>query len=504
MSPKTKLISYHSIKKAISKLPASLLLFLVIFPLIIAAIYTSFKIFHDFNNAILSRRQALAFLAASVVKERLDRVVDIGISLSTRLQFRQLIEAGKWDEAIKVMEQVPNNFAYIDIVALFDLQGMLMRVTPLTPELSAVIGKDFSYRDYYQGVSKNWKPYVGEAIKPAAPLGYNLVPVAIPITSASGKKLGIITLTVKLDTIAEWSKHIDVGPGGFVYIVDQKGHLIAHPTLLPSKDIIDFSSVPAVQKVLKGERGMGMFSNPVENEERVSAYEPVPEYGWGVVVVQPAATALAGRTKAVGMMVSIWILVIFIALFAYRSFRNRKIVEIQRDRERALLESIGDGVIATDLEGKIILMNTAAQIMLGWHPENMIGKLLYDTVSIEDEKGNFIPREKRPIYLALAGTTTADLTYYYVRKDKTKFPAAMNISPIVTDNKIIGAIEVFRDITKEKEKTNELNEKNKDLEKFNKIMVGRELKMVELKKEMAELKKGQKAAETVDLQKNNA
>ncbi len=39
----------------------------------------------------------------------------------------------------------------------------------------------------------------------------------------------------------------------------------------------------------------------------------------------------------------------------------------------------------------------------------------------------------------------------YVRKDKTKFPVAIKVTPIVIDNKIIGAIEVFRDITKEKD-----------------------------------------------------
>ena len=134
--------------------------------------------------------------------------------------------------------------------------------------------------------------------------------------------------------------------------------------------------------------------------------------------------------------------------------RNKETEEL-RAKEKASLESIGDGVIATDSGGKIILMNKAAQMMLGWHPEDMVGRSFYDVVPIEDEKGNVIPKEKRPISLALAGTTTTTTTtgptYNYVRKDKTKFPTAIKVTPIVIDNKVIGAIEVFRDITKEKE-----------------------------------------------------
>jgi len=129
-----------------------------------------------------------------------------------------------------------------------------------------------------------------------------------------------------------------------------------------------------------------------------------------------------------------------------------KDVENAKAKDDALLESIGDGVIAVDMDGKIILMNKSAQEMLGWHPESMVGKIFHDTVAIEDEKGVAIPIEKRPTYLVLAGTTiTTGPTYQYVRKDKTKFPVAIKTSPIILDRKIVGAVEVFRDITREKE-----------------------------------------------------
>ncbi|MCX6739000.1 MAG: ATP-binding protein [Candidatus Parcubacteria bacterium] len=127
-----------------------------------------------------------------------------------------------------------------------------------------------------------------------------------------------------------------------------------------------------------------------------------------------------------------------------------------KTKYETMLVSINDGVVSVDTAGKIIFMNKAAQIMLGYYPKEMISENLSETVTVEDEDGNIIPQEKRPMNLALTGVPTISTVatgprYQYVRKDKTKFPAAMTVSPIILDKKIIGAVEVFRDITKEKE-----------------------------------------------------
>ncbi|MCX6736169.1 MAG: ATP-binding protein [Candidatus Parcubacteria bacterium] len=127
-----------------------------------------------------------------------------------------------------------------------------------------------------------------------------------------------------------------------------------------------------------------------------------------------------------------------------------------KTKYETMLVSINDGVISVDTAGKIIFMNKAAQVMLGYYPKETRNEDLSDTVTVEDKDGNIIPQEKQPMNLALTGVPTISTvatgpSYQYVRKDKTKFPAAMTVSPIILDKKIIGAVEVFRDITKEKE-----------------------------------------------------
>lgn len=105
--------------------------------------------------------------------------------------------------------------------------------------------------------------------------------------------------------------------------------------------------------------------------------------------------------------------------------------------------------------------------------EEAIDKPLSDVVRVENEAGELIEAEKRPMAIALATgmttttsttttTTTTDSgviperkiiigTYYYLRKDKTRFPVTMTVTPVILNNSIVAAIEVFRDSSKEKE-----------------------------------------------------
>ncbi|HUD05070.1 MAG TPA: ATP-binding protein [Patescibacteria group bacterium] len=121
-------------------------------------------------------------------------------------------------------------------------------------------------------------------------------------------------------------------------------------------------------------------------------------------------------------------------------------------KEEALLTSIGDGVTATDLYGKVILINHAAEALTGWSNQEVMGKIWPAVINLETEGDIKIPPDKRPIFIAIhtgKTTTTTGSSYFYVRKNGTKFPVAITVSPVIIGGKIIGAISVFRDITKE-------------------------------------------------------
>lgn len=119
----------------------------------------------------------------------------------------------------------------------------------------------------------------------------------------------------------------------------------------------------------------------------------------------------------------------------------------------AMISSVGDGLAVVDKQGKIMMINPAAERLLKLNAATVVGKDYIDTVPAADIDGQILPREKRSLYTVLSTgqVFTNHTANYYVRSDGTKFPGAITTSPIMFEGQIIGAIITFRDITHEKE-----------------------------------------------------
>ena len=133
----------------------------------------------------------------------------------------------------------------------------------------------------------------------------------------------------------------------------------------------------------------------------------------------------------------------------------QKTNDIKKEKERTeiLLSSIGDGILAVDQNFKITYANHAAEKLLGWTSKELIGKDVYDNITLKDNTNKTIIKEKRALNLAVQSGKTLSTSVlnpvYYIRKNKSKFPVAITASPIKLNGKFSGAIDVFRDITHE-------------------------------------------------------
>ncbi len=124
-------------------------------------------------------------------------------------------------------------------------------------------------------------------------------------------------------------------------------------------------------------------------------------------------------------------------------------------KDEAMLANIGDGLVFADLEKRVLLVNRAAERMLGWKEHEVLGKLWVDIVRPKEISGKDLPPEKFILNQLMdsLSTNTSPTTdsYYYTKKDGATFPAAVTASKVFVEEKLIGAIVVFRDITKEKQ-----------------------------------------------------
>ncbi|MES2314973.1 MAG: ATP-binding protein [Patescibacteria group bacterium] len=125
-----------------------------------------------------------------------------------------------------------------------------------------------------------------------------------------------------------------------------------------------------------------------------------------------------------------------------------------RSRSEAILASVGDGLVVVNKEGRINYINKSFEEMLGWKAKEVLGKSMVQVVPREDIHGTKVSFKERILTQVLSGEKfVADLTnpFYYIRKDTSRFPTSSIVAPVTLDGKIVGAVEVFRDITKEKE-----------------------------------------------------
>lgn len=123
-------------------------------------------------------------------------------------------------------------------------------------------------------------------------------------------------------------------------------------------------------------------------------------------------------------------------------------IEQEKVRYQALLNSIGDGVVACDQTGTAIFANTAATNILGTPSAELIGSIwAVDEPKVVNEQGEMIPLPELAHVQARQTGRIAHARYYYLTTAGKKIPVAVTASPIALDGLYLGTIIVFRDVT---------------------------------------------------------
>ncbi len=144
------------------------------------------------------------------------------------------------------------------------------------------------------------------------------------------------------------------------------------------------------------------------------------------------------------------------ALLAEQELSRR---ELEKEKEllAVTLRSIGDGVIATDLEGKVFLFNRVAEQLTGWSKDEATGRTLSEVFCIINEKTRK-PCEN-PVQRVLETGHIIGLANHtlLIARDGTERSIADSAAPIRDrESRIIGTVLVFRDVTLENKITAEL------------------------------------------------
>ncbi len=139
-------------------------------------------------------------------------------------------------------------------------------------------------------------------------------------------------------------------------------------------------------------------------------------------------------------------------LIVARDITQRRQAEEQIRFQAHLLNAVGQAVIATDLDGKIVFWNRFAEQLYGWRADEAIGRNVVDVIVPQMTRA-----QAQEIMEALRRGASWAGEFLVQRRDGTVFPAMVTDAPIhAPDGRLIGIVGVSHDISERKRAEAEL------------------------------------------------
>jgi PAS domain S-box-containing protein len=376
-------------------------------------------------------RQSTAFLEAFAVRH----------------VFRQAWMEHNLDEVGRHLEQAIALRPDFLFFSVYDLDGTMRAIYPAQP---TVVNQNFAHRDWYKGVSGQWKPYVSEIYETTITPHQLVVAIAVPIRDSEGKPIGILMAPYALNTISRWLGETKLDGAWTILLVDQRGHLSSPDEAYPSASI-DLSGHEPVKLMQSGRTGDGIFTRG--NKLVFTHYEPIPKYGWGILLEQPSATLQQG-VWAVGRRV--WFLgALFLAVGLGLSIFLGSLYARLETGNRFIDLSIDMFCIA-GFDGFFKNLNPAWEKMLGFTIEELKAKPYLNFIHPDDRQSTAGEAQR----LETEEVTFAFENRYLCKDGSHKWLLWNSVS--VPEQRAIYA--VAHDITERKKTEQQIEQQNHELE----------------------------------------
>jgi two-component system cell cycle sensor histidine kinase/response regulator CckA len=117
------------------------------------------------------------------------------------------------------------------------------------------------------------------------------------------------------------------------------------------------------------------------------------------------------------------------------------------ERHRIYFENVSDVIFSIGPDFKIINISPSVERVLGYTPEEMIGKPIQDLNVLEPDS---LEKAFSDIMRVLSGERIPFSQYEFISKDGSRKFGEVSLSPLTRDGKVVAMISVARDITERK------------------------------------------------------
>jgi PAS domain S-box-containing protein len=365
------------------------------------------------------------------VEQQINGVVALARSYAHRPSLIAALNNGNVSEINSHLVELRRAHPGIQDVLLADANHAVVTV-PGHPD---VAGADLSERAWYEEMIRSGPPFVSEAFVVELP-GRSRVfaaAAAVPRLGASGgDPLAHVIVVHRLDGIADLVASFARLQNVDLTVTDHDGTVLAAPGVTSSR-LVSRRSVPGVSAALDGRTGV--LSHAVEGERLLSGYAPISRLGWTVSATVPTRSAFAGVSTVRSAVFTTATLLAVLILAAIglmiatlrELFRNQRVLRDSEERTRSILEAAKDAYIAMDAAGRICDWNPAAEDTFGWPKEEVIGRMVAETIVPPAHRAAHIQGLQRFLETGVGNVIDRRVEIDALHRDGRMFPVELAI-----------------------------------------------------------------------------
>ncbi len=111
-----------------------------------------------------------------------------------------------------------------------------------------------------------------------------------------------------------------------------------------------------------------------------------------------------------------------------------------------LMENLYEGMYIVDRDCRVIYWNKGAELITGYSYEEVLGRKCSDNMlSHIDEKGNILCGDGCPLKLSMIDRRVHEIEAFLRHRDGHRVPVSIRTYPIINDDLVSGAVQVFVD-----------------------------------------------------------
>ncbi len=229
------------------------------------------------------------------------------------------------------------------------------------------------------------------------------ITLAVPIRFTADAIRGVIIAEVSLKTLWNAVSNIKVGKSGHLFVVDQRGTLIAHPDYSKVLLGLNLSHIDEVKELLRfgaEDPDVGEIQSGMDGKQVLTNHALVPGPHWGVIVEEPLESALRD-VRQVERLAAIALLLTLAGVVAFSIFFSSRIARPMRQLEQGA-KLIAQG----DLEQKLDI-RTGDEIESLAHEFNRMAEALKESYQGLEQKIAERTRDLSALYAAMAPLASA-------------------------------------------------------------------------------------------------